>query len=73
LNTPEEPCERGALVTYDTGSFAKNQQIYDALKKEGIVVSHRYAAGVGGLRVSCHFFNTYEEIDHLLALQKKLL
>jgi cysteine desulfurase/selenocysteine lyase len=73
VNTPEEPCERGALVTYNTGSFAKNQQIYDTLKKEGIVVAHRYAAGVGGLRVSCHFFNTYEEIDRLLALQKKLL
>ncbi|TFH13961.1 aminotransferase class V-fold PLP-dependent enzyme [Candidatus Bathyarchaeota archaeon] len=73
VNTPEEPCDRGALVTYNTGSFEKNQEIFDALKKEGIVVAHRYAAGVGGLRVSCHFFNTYEEIDRLLALQKKLL
>ncbi|MFH1178792.1 MAG: aminotransferase class V-fold PLP-dependent enzyme [Candidatus Bathyarchaeota archaeon] len=73
VNTPEEPCERGALVTYNTGSFAKNQQIYDTLKKEGIVVAHRYAAGVGGLRVSCHFFNTFEEIDRLLELQRKLL
>ena len=73
VNTPEEPCERGALVTYNTGSFAKNQQIYDTLKKDGIVVAHRYAAGVGGLRVSCHFFNTFEEIDRLLELQRKLL
>ena len=73
VNTPEEPCDRGALVTYNTGSWAKNQEIFDAFKKAGIIVAHRYAAGVGGLRVSCHFFNTFEEIDRLLALQKKLL
>ncbi len=73
VNTPEEPCDRGALVTYNTGSWAKNQEIFDALKKEGIIVAHRYAAGVGGLRVSCHFFNTFEEIDRLLELQRKLL
>ena len=73
VNTPEERGKRGALVTYNTGSFEKNQMLYDALRKEGVIVAHRYAAGVGGIRVSCHFFNTYDEIDRLLALHKKLL
>jgi cysteine desulfurase / selenocysteine lyase len=73
VNTPEEPSKRGALVTYNTGSPEKNQILYDELKKEGIIVAHRYAAGVGGIRVSCHFFNTFEEIDRLLGVQKRVL
>lgn len=73
VNTPEEPSERGALVTYNTGNPELNQRLYDALKVEGIIVAHRYAAGVGGLRVSCHFFNTFEDIDRLLKVQKKVL
>lgn len=73
VNTTEEPSNRGALVTYNTGSPEKNQRLYDELKKEGIIIAHRYAAGVGGIRVSCHFFNTFEEIDRLLEVQKRVL
>jgi selenocysteine lyase/cysteine desulfurase len=73
VNTPEDPKKRGALVTYNTGSYQKNQKLYEALKKEGIIVAHRYAAGVGGIRVSCHFFNTEDEVDTLLAIQKAAL
>ena len=73
VNTPVEPGERGGLVTYNAGSFEKNQKVYDELKKNDIVVAHRYAAGVGGIRVSCHFFNTEEEVDRLLEIQGKVL
>jgi len=73
INTPDEPKKRGALVTYNTGSYEKNQKLYEAIRKQGIVVAHRYAAGVGGIRVSCHFFNTEQEIDALLATQTKTL
>ena len=73
VNTPVEPGERGGLVTYDTGSFEKNQEIYDELRMNDVVVAHRYAAGVGGIRVSCHFFNTEEEVDRLLEMQRKTL
>jgi cysteine desulfurase/selenocysteine lyase len=73
INTPEEPNRRAALVTYDTGSFKKNQKIYDALKHENVDVAHRYEAGVGGIRVSCHFFNTEQEIDKLIKIQRQTL
>ncbi|MCW4048301.1 MAG: aminotransferase class V-fold PLP-dependent enzyme [Candidatus Bathyarchaeota archaeon] len=73
INTPEDPKNRAGLVTYNTGSFDKNQAIYDALKKEDIIVAHRYAAGIGGIRVSCHFFNTEQDIDRVLSVQKKVL
>lgn len=73
VNTPDEPSKRGALVTYNTGTYEKNQKLYEAIRKQGIVVAHRYAAGVGGIRVSCHLFNTEQEVDALLAAQKKAL
>jgi selenocysteine lyase/cysteine desulfurase len=47
--------------------------LFEELKKEGLVVAHRYSAGVGGIRVSCHFFNTFDEIDHLLNVQNRVL
>ena len=41
INTPEEPGERGALVTYNTGSFEKNQRVYEELRKNDVIVAHR--------------------------------
>ena len=73
VNTPIEANRRAALVTYNTGNYERNQKIFDALKREGIVVAHRYASGVGGIRVSCHFFNTKDEIDRLMEVQKQVL
>ena len=73
VNTPDDPAKRGALVTYNTGSFDKNKKIYDELKKNDIIVAHRYASGIGGIRVSCHFFNQFDEIDNLLKVQETIL
>jgi len=36
-------------------------------------VALRYAVGIGGIRVSTHFFNTEEEVDKLLRTQKEIL
>ena len=73
VNTPEDPKRRGGLVTYTTGKHEDNQKIFNALNKEGIKVALRYAAGIGGIRVSTHIYNTEEEIDRLLQVQKKTL
>ena len=73
VNTPFEPEERAGLVTYTTGKHGLDLESYRALQGSGIVVALRYQQGVGGIRVSTHFFNTEEEIDMLLKVQKKLL
>jgi selenocysteine lyase/cysteine desulfurase len=73
VNTPNEPKERGGLVTYDTGSHKLNKESYRKLHEEGVIVALRYSGGVGGIRVSTHFFNTEEDLDRLLHIQKKLL
>jgi len=73
VNTPLEPEERAGLVTYNTERHELNLRSYRALLGSGIVVALRYQQGVGGIRVSTHFFNTEEEIDRLLKVQKRLL
>ncbi|MBD3204742.1 aminotransferase class V-fold PLP-dependent enzyme [Candidatus Bathyarchaeota archaeon] len=73
INTPYEEDKRASLVTFNAGNFKLNQKIYDKLLNENTIIAHRYAAGVGGIRVSCHFFNTKEEIDLLLENLSKTL
>jgi selenocysteine lyase/cysteine desulfurase len=73
VNTPIKPEERGGLVTYNTGSHSLNLKSYKALLDNAIIVALRYQMGVGGIRVATHFFNTEEDIDRLLNVQRKLL
>jgi selenocysteine lyase/cysteine desulfurase len=73
VNTPLEPEKRAGLVTYTTGRYEVNQRSVSALASAGIIVAHRYAGGVGGVRVSTNVFNTEEEIDRLLEVQGKQL
>ncbi len=73
VNTPRDSGGHTGLVTFNTGRPEENQRLFTALSKQGIVVALRYAAGIGGIRVSCHFFNTEEELDTLLAVVKKTL
>ena len=73
VNTPLEPEKRAGLVTYHTGSHELNKESVEALNKQDIVVSLRYTGGIGGVRASPHFYNTEEDIDQLLKIQKDLL
>ena len=73
VNTPLEPEDRAGLVSYNTGKHKLNVESYRALRGKGIIVSLRYQQGIGGIRVATHFFNTEEEIDRLLKVQKELL
>jgi selenocysteine lyase/cysteine desulfurase len=41
--------------------------------RPGASILSARAAGIGGIRVSCHFFNTEEEIEALLGVVKNYL
>jgi len=71
--TPVEDYSRAGIVTYSLGTYELNQLSYNAFKQAGIVVSHRYVGGVGGIRISPHFFNTEVNIDEALQVQKIIL
>ena len=72
VNTPNEKKKRAGIVTYTMDRHQHNAVSYEAMKKEGVMVAHRYTGGVGGIRVSPHFFNTEAEIDKVLEIQKKI-
>ncbi len=72
VNTPHEKEKRAGIVTYTMDRYDDNAASYEAMKKEGVMVAHRYTGGVGGIRVSPHFFNTEEEIDRVLGIQKNI-
>lgn len=59
LQTPEEPECRSGIVNF---LIDKSERRVKRLNKKGIMVSAR----AHGIRVSPHFYNTEEEIDHLI-------
>jgi selenocysteine lyase/cysteine desulfurase len=65
--TDFERAHRAGIVTFSAGSPQQNVALMESLAGERILVSVRYTSGVGGVRVSCHFFNTREDLDRLLA------
>ncbi len=72
VNTPYEKGKRAGIVTYTLDRYEDNVASFEAMKKDGVMVAHRYTGGVGGIRISPHFFNTEEEIDRALGIQKKI-
>jgi selenocysteine lyase/cysteine desulfurase len=57
---------RAGIVAFDLGSADRNRKLAKDLESKRITVSVRYSAGVGGVRVCCHFYNSVEEVDRLI-------
>jgi len=76
--TPEDPRKRHGLIVYTTGNHRLDMRSYERLNsgapgEKPVKVSLRYVGGIGGIRISCHFFNTKDDIDQLIEVQKKIL
>lgn len=71
--TPRDPKNRSGIVTFAAGSAEQNVALMNRLLEKRILVSVRYTSNVGGVRVSCHFYNSIEDIDRLLGELKKSL
>lgn len=71
--TPLEEEHRAGIVTYSTGSPEKDRRSFQALSAVNIVVALRYVGGVGGVRLSTHFFNNEADIDCVLGVIKRQL
>jgi selenocysteine lyase/cysteine desulfurase len=67
LITDFDRAHRAGIVTFGVGSPQQNVALMEHLAAQHILVSVRYTSGVGGVRVSCHFFNTRDDLDRLLA------
>jgi selenocysteine lyase/cysteine desulfurase len=66
LVTPRDPASRSGIVTFTLDEVAKEAALIERLLDARVMVSHRYTSGVGGVRVSCHFFNSSDDVGRLL-------
>src|SRR4029077_13333881 len=64
--TPRARERRSGIITFSVGSSEENITLMNRLLEEKILVSVRYTSNVGGVRVSCHFYNSQEDIETLL-------
>jgi cysteine desulfurase/selenocysteine lyase len=65
--TPAEKRYRSGIVTFSIGSVEHNLALMNHLLNHRVLVSVRYTSGVGGVRVSCHFFNSKDDLARLLS------
>ena len=78
VTCPTDPKKRHGLITYTTGDYDKDMAFFERCSSPGrcmkpIKISMRTLGGIGNLRISAHFFNTEEEIDYLIDLQKQMM
>ena len=64
--TPTDPKCRSGIVTFSVGSADENIGLMEHLLDQDVLVSVRYTSGVGGVRVSCHFYNAEQDVERLL-------
>lgn len=66
LETPFERTHRAGIISFTLGDREHDRAVVDHLLGQRISVAQRYTAGTGGVRVSVHYFNNEDDIDHLL-------
>lgn len=67
LVTRSEERARSGITAFEVSDdLAENEAFLDRLLDERIYVSLRYTSGVGGIRVSTHYFNDESDLERLL-------
>jgi selenocysteine lyase/cysteine desulfurase len=70
--SPNEPGARSGIITFTMGQGpARDAEILQRLLARRVLISQRYTAGVGGLRVSVHFYNHEDDVMHLVDALRK--
>ena len=64
--SPREARHRSGILTFGTGDPGTDLSLLRSLLAAGVAVSVRHMSGVGGVRVSCHVYNTPGDLDALL-------
>lgn len=67
LETPFAREHRAGIVSFTLGERGRDLACLEHLTAARIYVAHRYTSGTGGVRVSVHYFNDENDIDHVLA------
>lgn len=62
----EPASARSGITTFTYDDTARNREVLQRLLDRRVQASIRYTSGVGGIRVSTHFFNDESDIDRLI-------
>ncbi len=72
--TRPERESRSGITTFEVSDDPdENDAFLQALLDERIYVAMRYTSGVGGIRVSTHFYNDHDDLDRLLEAMRRIL
>lgn len=71
--TPVEREHRSGIITFSVGSAEDNVRLMNHLLDHKVLVSVRYTSNVGGVRVSCHIFNSREDVERVVECTKEYL
>lgn len=72
--TPRDPATRSGITTFQISDDpGENEAFLHKLLDERIYLAMRYTSGVGGIRVSTHYFNDEEDLDALFGAVRRLL
>ncbi|MFE9220255.1 aminotransferase class V-fold PLP-dependent enzyme [Streptomyces lavendulae] len=64
--SPRAAHHRAGIVTFSVGPGSPDLALMKHLHQAGVAVGVRYISGVGGVRVSCHVFNSARHVEQLL-------
>ncbi len=69
----DDPATRSGITVFRYFEDpARDQALVEQFLDDKILVSMRFTSGVGGIRVSTHYFNSEEDVDRLLAALRRL-
>ncbi len=72
LITHRDPEHRSGIVVFRFyNTLAEENKLLDYLHIHKVYVAMRFTSGIGGIRVSCHYFNTRSDVDHLITVLKQ--
>ncbi len=72
--TPRDPAARSGITTFQVSDdTATNEAFLRRLLDERIYLALRYTSGVGGIRVSTHYFNDEDDLAALFEAVRRLL
>jgi cysteine desulfurase / selenocysteine lyase len=66
ISRREPESSRSGITVFSTGSPEDDRRVLAALLERRVLVAIRYTSGVGGIRVSTHFFNDGSDLDRLV-------
>jgi selenocysteine lyase/cysteine desulfurase len=74
ITSPINPTFRSGITTFSLpGGLEQERKLAAELEKNKIFISIRYTSGIGGIRISPHYYNSQEDIDRFLELTENFI